>query len=73
MTSRTFLNISTTNHIINGGGGTPNTGFLASSHNPSGGNAVATHVEATFWIETIAGTGNNPDIHKLQYTQFGDA
>jgi hypothetical protein len=70
MTSRTFLNISTTNRIVQGGGGTANTAFLASSHTPAGGNALATHVEATFWIETIAGTGGNPDIHQLQYTQL---
>jgi hypothetical protein len=70
MKSRTFLHISTTNSIIQGGGGTANTAFLASSHNPSGGNANAAHVEATFWIETIAGTGGQPDVHQLQYTQL---
>ena len=70
MKSRTVLNISTTNRIIKRGGGTANTAFLASSHNPAGGNARAAHVEATFWIETIAGTGRNPDIHQLQYTQL---
>jgi len=37
---------------------------------PPGGNARATHVEATFWIETIAGTGGHPDKHQLQYTQL---
>jgi hypothetical protein len=70
MKTRTFLNISTTNSIIKGGGGTANTAFLASSHNPPQGNARAAHVEATFWIETIAGTGGNPDILQLQYTQL---
>jgi hypothetical protein len=70
MKSRAFLNISTTDRIIKGGGGTANTAFLASSHNPPEGNARAAHVEATFWIETIAGTGGNPDIHQLQYTQL---
>jgi hypothetical protein len=70
MKSRTFLHISTTNSIIQGGGGTANTAFLASSHNPAGGNAKATRVEATFWIETIAGAGGNPDVHQLQYTQL---
>jgi hypothetical protein len=69
MKSRTFLHVSTTNNPIQGGGGAANTAFLASSHNPSGGNALATQVQATFWIETIAGTGGNPDIHQLQYTQ----
>lgn len=50
--------------------GTANTAFLASSHNPAGGNARAARVEATFWIETIAGTEGQPDIHQLQYTQL---
>jgi hypothetical protein len=27
-------------------------------------------VNATFWIETIAGTGGQPDKHQLQYTQL---
>jgi hypothetical protein len=70
MKSRTFLHISTTNSIIQGGGGTANTAFLASSHNPGGGNAKAARVDATFWIETIAGTGGHPDKHQLQYTQL---
>jgi hypothetical protein len=70
MRSRTFLHISTTNNPVQGGGGTANTAFLASSHNPAGGNARAAHVEATFWIETIAGTGGHPDLHQLQYTQL---
>jgi hypothetical protein len=70
MRSRTFLNVSTTNQVIKGGGGTANTAFLASSHNPPEGNARSAHVEATFWIETIAGTGGNPDILQLQYTQL---
>jgi hypothetical protein len=69
MKSRTFLHVSTTNNPIKGGGGTANTAFLASSSNPPGGNANATEVEATFWIETIAGTGGNPDKLQLQYTQ----
>ncbi len=70
MKSRTFLHISTTNNPIQGGGGTANTAFLASSHNPPQGNARAASVDATFWIETIAGTGGNPDVHQLQYTQL---
>jgi len=32
--------------------------------------AKATEVDATFWIETIAGTGGHPDILQLQYTQL---
>jgi hypothetical protein len=70
MKSRTFLHISTTNSPIQGGGGTANTAFLAASHNPPHGNARTAHVDATFWIETIAGTGGSPDIHQLQYTQL---
>ena len=70
MKDRTFLHVSTTNSVIPGGGGTANTAFLASSTNPGGGNAKATSVEATFWIETIAGTGGHPDVLQLQYTQL---
>jgi hypothetical protein len=69
MKSRTFLHVSTTNNPVRGGGGTRNTAFLATSVNPPGGNARATQVDATFWIETIAGTGGHPDKHQLQYTQ----
>ena len=70
MKSRTFLHISTTNSVIKGGGGTANTAFLTSSTDPHVGNARATQVEATFWIETIAGTGGQPDKLQLQYTQL---
>jgi hypothetical protein len=71
MKSRTFLNVSTTHNIVKaGGGGTANTAFLAASGNPPGGNARAAQVNATFWIETIAGTGGQPDKHQLQYTQL---
>ena len=69
MKSRNFLHVSTTHNIIKAGGGTANTAFLATSGNPPGGNARATQVEATFWIETIAGKGGKPDKHQLQYTQ----
>ena len=70
MKSRTFLNVSTTHNIVKAGGGTANTAFLATSGNPPGGNARASQVNATFWIETIAGTGGQPDKHQLQYTQL---
>jgi hypothetical protein len=70
MTSRTFLHVSTTHSIIKAGGGTANTAFLTTSGNPPGGNAKATQMEATFWVETIAGTGGHPDKHQLQYTQL---
>jgi hypothetical protein len=70
MKSRTFLHVATNHSIIKAGGGTANTAFLAASGNPPGGNAKATQMEATFWIETIAGTGGHPDKHQLQYTQL---
>lgn len=69
MKSRTFLHVSTTNSIIKGGGGTANTAFLNSAQIGGAGNANASSAEATFWIETIAGTGGNPDKLQLQYTQ----
>ena len=69
MKTRTFLHVTTTDnvHPVVGGGGTSNTAFLAAGS--SGGNAKAVEVDATFWIETIAGTGGNPDTLQLQYTQ----
>jgi hypothetical protein len=70
MKSRTFLHVASTHALVNDGGGTSNTAFLSASSNPPGGNAKATQVEATFWIETIAGTGGQPDKHQLQYTQL---
>lgn len=69
MKSRTFLHVTTTNNPVKGGG-TANTAFLAAGSNPPGGNAKAVEVDATFWIETIAGTGGHPDKLQLQYTQL---
>jgi hypothetical protein len=70
MKSRTFLHVASDHTLINAGGGTANTAFLTASGNPPGGNAKATDVKATFWIETIAGTSGQPDKHQLQYTQL---
>jgi hypothetical protein len=70
MKSRTFLHVSTTHSPVKGGGGTANTAFLAAGSNPPGGNATAVEVDATFWIETIAGTGGKADTLQLQYTQL---
>ncbi len=68
--SLTVLHVATNHSVIKAGGGTANTAFLATSGNPPGGNANAVRAEATFWIETIAGTGGQPDTHQLQYTQL---
>jgi len=69
MKSRTFVQI-TTKHAPIKAGGTVNTAFLSAGSNPPGGNANAVEVDATFWIETIAGTGGHPDTLQLQYTQL---
>jgi hypothetical protein len=69
MKNRTFIHISTTQSPIKGGG-TANTAFLADASNPPGGNADAVEVDATFWIQTIAGTQGQPDKLQLQYTQL---
>lgn len=68
MKNRTFIRISTKHNPIKGGG-TANTAFLASG-GPPGGNANATEVDATFWIQTLPGTGGQPDTLQLQYTQL---
>ncbi len=64
------LHVATDHSVIKAGGGTANTAFLATSSSPPGGSALAARAEATFWIETIAGTGGPPDTHQLQYTQL---
>jgi hypothetical protein len=69
MKSRTFIQISTKHTPIKGGG-TANTAFLSSASNPPGGNANASEVDATFWIQTLPGSGGGPDILQLQYTQL---
>ena len=74
MSSRTFLHISTTNSVINGGGGTANTAFPERrAPIPQVGNARATQVQATFWIETIAGTGGHPASFNSDVHATGDA
>ena len=60
--------ISTKHNPVKGGG-TANTAFLASG-GPPGGNANATEVDATFWIETIAGTGGQPDTPAVAVPQL---
>jgi hypothetical protein len=64
---RTFIQISSRHHPVQGGG-TANTAFLDSS-NPPGGNARAVEVDATFWIQTVEDPGH-PDKLQLQYTQL---
>jgi hypothetical protein len=68
MKNRTFLQVSTT-HTPIAGGGTANTAFLADASNPPGGNARATEVDATFWIEELQGPGGQTHL-QLQYTQL---
>jgi hypothetical protein len=67
--SRTFLQISTKHNPVKGGG-TANTAFLSAGSNPPGGNANAVEVDATFWIETVAGASGHPDTLQLQYSQL---
>jgi hypothetical protein len=70
MKQRTFLHVSSRHNIIKSGGGTANTAFLQASGSPPGGNAKATQVQSTFWIETIAGAHGQADRHQLQYSQL---
>lgn len=67
--SRVFIGISTTHNPIKGGG-TANTAFLSAASNPPGGNANAVEVDASFWIETVAGPSGQPDFLQLQYSQL---
>lgn len=68
MVNRTFIHISTTHDPIGPGGGTHNTAFLSGA--ADGPNAIATEVDATFWIQTLPGPQGQADILQLQYTQF---
>ena len=63
ITQTTTLHVNTNDAPILGGG-TANTAFLKGGG--GGPNAVSASVNATFWLETIAG---NPVIHQLQYAQ----
>ena len=65
ITHTTALHVSTKHSPVRGGG-TSNTAFLAAGANPPGGNANAVEVDATFWIETVAGQSKP----QLQYTQL---
>src|SRR5579859_6442346 len=56
MKSRTFLHVATDHSTIKAGGGTANTAFLASSGNPPGGNAQATHFNSIHWPHVTVGT-----------------
>ena len=50
------------------GGGTANTAFLHGSDPEQGGNADASSVTATFWIELVEDP-SGPDVLQLQYSQ----
>lgn len=50
------------------GGGTANTAFLQGENPEQGGNANASSVMATFWIELIENP-SGPDVLQLQYSQ----
>jgi hypothetical protein len=63
ITQTTTLHVNTSNAPILGGG-TANTAFLKGGG--GGPNAVSASVNATFWLETVAG---NPVVHQLQYAQ----
>ncbi len=68
ITHTTVLSVSSdpTAPVI--GGGTDNTAFLQGAQE-AGPNALATHVTAIFWIETVKGQPGQPDFHQLQYVQ----
>lgn len=74
ITKTTVLIISTTAPAVppppaspNVGGGTDNIAFLQGG--PTGPNAQATQMTATFWIEHVAASGDEPAFLQLQYTQ----
>jgi hypothetical protein len=56
-----------TDPTVTAGGGTANTAFLQGG--PAGPNALGAQVDSTFWIETVQGSGGEPDFLQLQYRQ----
>ena len=70
--STTVLIISTDStpagSVPDAGGGTGNIAFLQGKA-PGGPNAVAASMDAIFWIETLQGSGGEPDSLQLQYSQ----
>ena len=70
MKSRTFLHVATQRTASSRPAAAPPT---RRSWRPAATRPAATprprRWSATFWIETIAGTGGQPDKHQLQYTQ----
>jgi hypothetical protein len=50
-------------------GGSAQTAFLAAGSDAPGGQGNEVQVDATFWIETVAGTNGRPDTLQLQYSQ----
>jgi hypothetical protein len=60
--STTTLHVTTTPLPVPGGG-TVNTAFLGA------GNAIASSVDATFWIESVEDADGGPDTLQLQYSQ----
>lgn len=50
------------------GGGTANTAFLQGANPTQGGNANASSVTATFWVELVENPPG-PDVLQLQYSQ----
>jgi hypothetical protein len=64
VTTTTRLHVSTTPGVPDAGGGTANTAFLVGTRD--GPNADPVHVEATFWLQTLAG---QTQPTRLQYSQ----
>lgn len=65
----TTLDVTTTNQPVPGGG-SANTAFLAGTDAANHqGNAAATRVTSTFWIEEIAADGTRGAFRQLQYSQ----
>jgi hypothetical protein len=65
VTATTRLHVSTTPGVPTVGGGTSNTAFLVGA--ADGPNADPAHVEATFWLQTLAG---ETEPTRLQYSQL---
>jgi hypothetical protein len=69
VSSRTVISVSSSPRHSRPLGRSADAAFFAAGSNARGGHGNAVELDATFWIETVAGTNGRPDTLQLQYSQ----
>jgi hypothetical protein len=69
VSSRTVIRVSSSPRDPHPARRGVDTEFLAAASSIRGGQGNELEVDATFWIETVAGTNGRPDTLQLQYSQ----